>query len=50
MIGAICGLGYDPVSIKPLFVENDIEIKFDIVIDHSLLNKVNLNIEFIILG
>lgn len=46
MIGAICGLGYDPETLRPLFVENDIEIKFDIVIDHNLLNKVNLNIVF----
>lgn len=41
MIGAICGLGYDPETSKPLFKENDIEITFDIVIDHVFLNKVN---------
>lgn len=40
MIGAICGLGYDPVTSRPLFEENDIEITFDTVMDHSVLNQV----------
>lgn len=41
MIGAICGLGYDPETSKPLFKENDIEITFDTVIDNEFLNEVN---------
>lgn len=43
MIGAICGLGYNPETLRPLFAENDIELTFDVIIDHVLLNKVNLN-------
>lgn len=41
MIGALCGLGYDPVTLKPLFRENDIEIVFDTEIDQKILDKVN---------
>lgn len=41
MIGAICGLGYDPVTLEPLFKENDIEITFDTEIDQKMLDKVN---------
>jgi len=41
MIGAICGLGYDPETSRPLFAESDIEITFDTVMDHTFLNKVN---------
>ncbi|XP_050536688.1 ATP-dependent RNA helicase TDRD9 [Daktulosphaira vitifoliae] len=41
MIGAICGLGYDPETSRPLFGENDIEITFDTVIDRSILEKIN---------
>lgn len=41
MIGAICGLGYNPETCRPLFEENDIEITFDTVIDLNFLNKVN---------
>lgn len=41
MIGAICGLGYDPDTLKSLFKENDIEITFDTIIDHKILNQVN---------
>jgi hypothetical protein len=40
MIGAICGLGYDPITSRPLFGENDIEITFDTVMDSSILSKV----------
>lgn len=46
MIGAICGLGYDPETLRPLFEANDIEITFDVTMDHNLLNKVNLNMHF----
>lgn len=41
MIGAICGLGYDPETSRPLFGENDIEITFDTIINNGFLNKVN---------
>ncbi|XP_050437543.1 ATP-dependent RNA helicase TDRD9 [Adelges cooleyi] len=41
MIGAICGLGYDPKNARPLFAENDIEITFDTVIDQTMLEKIN---------
>lgn len=41
MIGAICGLGYDPDTSRPLFQENDIEIAFDTIMEHDCLNKVN---------
>lgn len=41
MIGAICGLGYNPETCRPLFEDNDIEITFDTVIDLNFLNKVN---------
>lgn len=41
MIGAICGLGYNPETCRPLFEENDIEITFDTVIDLNFVNKVN---------
>lgn len=40
MIGAICGLGYDPETTRPLFAENDIEVVFDTVMDHNCLNQV----------
>jgi len=41
MIGAICGLGYNPETCRPLFEDNDIEITFDTVVDNNFLNKVN---------
>ncbi|VVC33086.1 Hypothetical protein CINCED_3A021098 [Cinara cedri] len=42
MIGAICGLGYNPDTLRPLFEDNDIELTFDIAVDHNLLNKINV--------
>lgn len=40
MIGAICGLGYDPETGRSLFADNDIEIVFDTVMDLNFLNDV----------
>ncbi|XP_060863705.1 LOW QUALITY PROTEIN: probable ATP-dependent RNA helicase spindle-E [Metopolophium dirhodum] len=42
MIGAICGLGYNPETCRPLFEDNDIEITFDTVIDLNFLKKINV--------
>lgn len=39
--GAICGLGYDPKTSRPLFKENDIEITFDTIVDNDFLTQVN---------
>lgn len=46
MIGAICGLGYDPETSRPLFKENDIDITFDTIIDSEFLVKVNYLVIF----
>lgn len=40
MVGALCGLGYDSETSRPLFAENDIEIVFDTMMDFNVLNEV----------
>lgn len=41
MIGAVCGLGYNPKSTTSLSVENDIEITFDTILDTDFLINVS---------
>lgn len=47
MIGALCGLGYDPETSRPLFAENDIEIVFDTMMDFNDLNQVYILFYFL---
>ncbi|XP_034239304.1 probable ATP-dependent RNA helicase spindle-E [Thrips palmi] len=40
-IGALCGLGYDNTTAQSIFPENEMEMKFDCVIDIEDMRKIN---------
>lgn len=41
-IGALCGLGYDMETKRPIYIDNDIECAFDVNIDIADITSVNL--------
>lgn len=39
--GALCGLGFDPISLRSIYPEHDMEITLDTLITQDHLNQIN---------